>query len=247
MEQYLVFSVLGSDRPGLVNQISQEITRQGGNIIDTRMAVLGGELALIMLISGSWDSIAKLENLLPALIKQLGLTSLLKRTALKNRTLKALPYQVQVVALDHPGIVAEIAGFFSERRQWHGVEDYDMWLKLAKNGCKFYFLKEVLGEYILHDDNMTVDMIGFNKRILDVSEYHFSQIPNPSLYYRYLMNKKRSKLHRNTAFLFIKTGNNHSAKTEAITSFNLNPFSIKTLLVFLMGLVVGLLPSKTGK
>ena len=59
---YFVISALGDDRPGIVNDLSRVILDCGCNIEDSRMSVLGGEFALILMTSGSWDGVAKLEQ-----------------------------------------------------------------------------------------------------------------------------------------------------------------------------------------
>ena len=50
MDSYLVVSALGTDRPGLVEALSETVVESGCNINDSRMAVLGGEFAIIMLL-----------------------------------------------------------------------------------------------------------------------------------------------------------------------------------------------------
>ena len=74
MKKHLVLSVLGSDRTGIVRELSKSILDAGCNVEDSRMTVLGGEFALIMLVSGSWNAVAKLESLLPKLEQKLTLT-----------------------------------------------------------------------------------------------------------------------------------------------------------------------------
>jgi glycine cleavage system transcriptional repressor len=44
---------------------------------------------------------------------QLGLTIIHKRTQKRDRTQPLIPYTVEVVAMDHPGIVRNLAAFFS--------------------------------------------------------------------------------------------------------------------------------------
>lgn len=51
---YLVITASGEDKIGLVDRLSSKITASGCNIEESRMAVLGGQFALIMLISGQW-------------------------------------------------------------------------------------------------------------------------------------------------------------------------------------------------
>lgn len=113
--QYLVISALGRDRPGIVNALTQPITDNGANIVDSRMTVLGGEFAVLMMVEGAWSAIAKLESLLPALQDRLDLTIIWRRTDEGIRATGGLPYEVNVVSLDHPGIVNQLAGFFSAR------------------------------------------------------------------------------------------------------------------------------------
>jgi len=48
------------------------------------------------------------------------------------------------------------AGLFREGQEFSTVEDYDLWLRLAKK-YKFFFLKEILGEYIVNDLNASLN------------------------------------------------------------------------------------------
>lgn len=109
---YLVISSVGTDKPGIVNELAKACSSNLCNIIDSRMTVLGGEFAVIMMVSGAWDAIAKLEGSLTGLSKQLDLNTTIKHTSERNKT-PALAYSVNVVALDNPGIVHEIAQYFS--------------------------------------------------------------------------------------------------------------------------------------
>jgi len=112
---YLVISALGEDRPGIVNALSKAILDHGCNIEDSRMTVLGGEFAAILLIQGKWNTLAKIENALPEIERQLDLIIICKRTGERTAAANLLPYGVDVVSMDHPGIVNNLAGFFSER------------------------------------------------------------------------------------------------------------------------------------
>jgi glycine cleavage system transcriptional repressor len=114
-ENLLVVAALGRDHPGLVKALSQAVLDCGCNISDSRMTVLGNEFALIMLLSGTWNSVAKIEDLLPRLQEKLGLTISSRRTETRPAAGTVIPYAIEVVAMDHPGIVHDIANFFSER------------------------------------------------------------------------------------------------------------------------------------
>ena len=45
--------------------------------------------------------------------------------------------------------------FFNEERNFFSVEDYDFWLKCMKNMAKFQFLNIFLGNYHIHENNIT--------------------------------------------------------------------------------------------
>lgn len=115
MTDYLVISALGTDKPGIINALSKQAVAHGCNILDTRMTVLGGEFALMMMISGEQDQITAVEPDLSHAAEALGLTVMLKRTSPKSPQNQNIPYSVTVVALDNPGIVHEIAGFFGDK------------------------------------------------------------------------------------------------------------------------------------
>jgi len=111
----MVLSALGKDRPGLVDELSRAIFDLDCNISDSRMTVLGGEFAIQLLIEGPWNQLARLESHIPELEKNLGLTILSRYTEPRSADDALLPYAVDVVALDHPGIVHTLANFLSQR------------------------------------------------------------------------------------------------------------------------------------
>ncbi len=110
---YLVITASGDDKVGLVDRLSGKIADSGCNIEESRMAVLGGKFALIMLVSGPWHALSKLEGQMPALGQQLGLTIIHERTQKRERRQQAMPYSAEVVAMDHPGIVRSLSAFFA--------------------------------------------------------------------------------------------------------------------------------------
>ena len=111
----LVLSALGSDRPGIIDDLSRAVLDSGCMMLDSRMAVLGGDFALLLQVGGNWNNIAKLENQVGGLESRLGLMISSRRTTDKSAAENMLPYGVDVVALDQPGIVHNLARFFSQR------------------------------------------------------------------------------------------------------------------------------------
>jgi glycine cleavage system transcriptional repressor len=125
MNKYLVISALGRDRPGIVNDLSKVVLECGGNVEDSRMTVLGGEFALMMLVSGHWSAIGKLEHQLPTLGKKLDLTIGAKHTEPRTGRSNMVPYVVDVITMDHAGIVHDVADFFAARQI--NIEEMSTW------------------------------------------------------------------------------------------------------------------------
>jgi glycine cleavage system transcriptional repressor len=115
MKQHLAVSALGNDRTGMVHELTRVITDCGGSISESRMAALGSEFAMLLLVSGNWHALAKLETELNKLAETGNLIVQLRRTDPKPRREDHLPYSIDVVCLDQTGIVTGLAGFFASR------------------------------------------------------------------------------------------------------------------------------------
>lgn len=115
MKQHIAVSAIGSDRTGMVHDLTRVISECGGSISESRMAALGSEFAMLLLVGGNWHSLAKLETELKKLAETTGLSIHLKRTEPRGARGDMLPYSVDVVCLDQSGIVAGLSGFFASR------------------------------------------------------------------------------------------------------------------------------------
>ena len=115
MAQLIVLSAVGTDKPGVVKGITKAILDCGGNIEESRMAALGAEFAVLLLISGNWHTLAKLEKALDELRDKDELTITIKKTGERSGQDDCIPYGVDVVCLDQPGIVFHLSEFFAVR------------------------------------------------------------------------------------------------------------------------------------
>lgn len=115
MNKQLVLSALGADQPGLVNDISQHILALGLNIEDSRMSILGGEFAFMLLVSGKESVLQKLIESLPDIENKFTDLTFNSKYTLPKQHQPSLSYTVNVHALDHQGIVHNLARFFSDR------------------------------------------------------------------------------------------------------------------------------------
>lgn len=116
MSEQLVITALGDDRPGIVDELSNALVKHNLNIEDSRMSVLGGEFAVLLLVSGSQQSIDDFVADTASLEQSLNMKIQVKTTRSDTSATALVPYTVEVVAIDHPGIVHKLASFFSSQQ-----------------------------------------------------------------------------------------------------------------------------------
>lgn len=115
MSQLIVISAVGSDRTGVVQDLSKVILSCGGNIEESRMSTLGSEFAMLLLVSGNWATLNKLEQSLEKLGDGKNLSVSIRQTDAKAPAGNRMPYAVDIVSLDQQGIVYNLADFFAAR------------------------------------------------------------------------------------------------------------------------------------
>ncbi len=102
---YAVLSTVGSDRKGMADDIANIAEEYNCNIEDSKMSVLGGEFASIMLLSGNTESI---ENLILNAGKIGGVLDLsinIQETSRPDSSHQGIPYLLESISMDTPGIV----------------------------------------------------------------------------------------------------------------------------------------------
>ena len=116
MQTLLVMTVIGQDRPGLVESVADLVASHGGNWLESRMSRLGGHFAGILRV----EVPAEKEQALVANLK--GLSSRGLSVVVHSDQRKAEPPAgrlriLEIVGQDRPGIVREI----SHALAGHGV------------------------------------------------------------------------------------------------------------------------------
>lgn len=106
--KYAVLTAVGADQPGIVSRMSAVIHAGGANIEDSRMAILGGEFALILLFSGAEGAVTAVGNAAIAAGESLGLAVTLRATSRALSPSDHLLYRLRVTGVDHPGIVVAV-------------------------------------------------------------------------------------------------------------------------------------------
>ena len=114
---YVVITSMGTDRPGIVADLSGWILELGGNIEDSRMSLLGGEFATLVLVSGPADLLNRVQDTVGAFEGRTGLHVVSKavsaRPGYSGEPL--LRYDLRTTSLDHPGIVHEVTGLLRSK------------------------------------------------------------------------------------------------------------------------------------
>ena len=113
MTTSVVFTFIGADKPGLIEKISNTVSSNGGNWLESRMSQLAGQFAGITRVSISHDKAAALKIALEALSEQ-GLTIVVQTgDSANSRSLQQ--QQLTMVGNDRPGIVREVSSALAAR------------------------------------------------------------------------------------------------------------------------------------
>ena len=115
----LIISAVGSDRPGIVSELSGAITSHGGNIEKSRMTRLGSDFTIIMLVTvdPKWE-----ESLVVALqtIQELSITTkgTEANTVIAGENCKDTAgenCQISLSGADNEGIVRVLSKYLEEK------------------------------------------------------------------------------------------------------------------------------------
>jgi glycine cleavage system regulatory protein len=120
MRRSLVLTLLGPDRPGLVEAVAALIARHGGNWLESRMASLAGEFAGLLRVEVDEERAPMLESALRSLEADQGLAILVKAAgaggvsasrggAGEGERQAGRLLALELVGTDRPGIVREIS------------------------------------------------------------------------------------------------------------------------------------------
>ncbi len=113
MQNYLVITALIENSSEIIRRFSKLSKSSGCNIVDSRYKVLGHELSMMLFLSGSWDAIAKMEDMLEKIGQEHQVKILTKRTEVDSLQGDSMPYAVDVVGIDQAGIIFDITDFMS--------------------------------------------------------------------------------------------------------------------------------------
>jgi glycine cleavage system transcriptional repressor len=132
---HFAVSAVGRDRPGIVAAIADALFDLDGNVEDSRMTILRGHFAVMLIVSlpagSGGDAGDALEQRLSVVREELGLDALTVSEVSEVGAAGASPtHVITVYGADHPGIVHSISAELAER----DVNITDLQTKLAGEG-----------------------------------------------------------------------------------------------------------------
>lgn len=116
MLQDIVMTVIGADRPGLVQLVADRVAGQGGNWLESRMCHLGGQFAGIVRAGVPAENVAALRTALEALAAD-GLRVVVDATGGTGVVASGVAATLELVGNDRPGILKTVSGVLAT----HGV------------------------------------------------------------------------------------------------------------------------------
>lgn len=105
-------------------------------------------------------------------------------------------------------------GLFREDPEFNTVEDYDLWMRLAKV-CRMRFLDRVLGSYQLVERGASNRIVYHNTNLEHLLRDHFRSFPDPGPLLRARMRRRLGVMCRSAARLLIGQGDLATAGSYA--------------------------------
>ena len=107
MQHLLVMTVIGEDRPGLVDSVAGLVAEHGGNWLESRMSRLGGQFAGILRVEVPAETERSLIAALNGLSSQ-GLTVVVHPDQPKPPAEAMRLSRLEIVGQDRPGIISRL-------------------------------------------------------------------------------------------------------------------------------------------
>lgn len=111
MRTTILLTLTGPDRIGIVEDLTDALLALGANVESSRMARLGGEFAILMLMSLPADNAQRVSSAVKFLVDQ---GYRVDASETKVAPVAGRPFRVEVRGADHEGIVRAIARGLAE-------------------------------------------------------------------------------------------------------------------------------------
>jgi len=136
-------TLTGHDKVGLVDRVTSLLVKRRGNVEASRMAHLGGEFAMLMLVIVPDKELAAIDGDFQALRDEGYQVSLVKTRDDSKKHAGWIPYQIEVAGADHEGIIHEVAHHLASHKI--NIENMDTSASPAPmSGAPLFALKGVV-------------------------------------------------------------------------------------------------------
>ncbi|HHJ05929.1 MAG TPA: transcriptional regulator [Anaerolineae bacterium] len=144
MRKHLVVTVTGADKPGIVEHVTKLLLHYQGNVEASKMARLGGEFAMLMMLSAPEDNF----NVLRDGLRQLRDEGYAVTTRQTERGYSAkytgwLPYRLEVKGADHEGIIHQLTGYLAKHQINIETMDTDV-VKAPMSGAPLFTMDAII-------------------------------------------------------------------------------------------------------
>jgi len=141
MKVNLVMTLMGPDKPGLVEALAKAVTDWGGNWLESRMCHLGGQFAGVLRVAVTEEQEAGLIKALFYLQEQ-GLTVSFKTELPTSAPEESDWIELSLLGQDRPGIVSRISAYLAARSA--NVEELKTELTTAPMSAEVLFKAHAL-------------------------------------------------------------------------------------------------------
>jgi glycine cleavage system transcriptional repressor len=116
MSKHLIITLTGPDRIGFVESVTKLIVAHDANVEKSRMARLGGEFAMLMLVTVAENNMGSMRETVTKLQDD-GYQVTTRETAPEDSSKYAgwLPYEIEVNGADNEGIIHNITRYLADR------------------------------------------------------------------------------------------------------------------------------------
>ncbi|MFN8411283.1 MAG: ACT domain-containing protein [Anaerolineales bacterium] len=143
MAKNVVLTLTGHDKVGLVDNVTNVIVKHRGNVESSRMARLGGEFAMLMLVTVDDKDVSGLDKSFKELRGEGYQISLTQTEDDSKKYAGWLPYEIEVEGADHEGIIHEVSHQLA--LQGINIESMDTGSKPAPmSGTPLFMMKAIV-------------------------------------------------------------------------------------------------------
>ncbi len=116
MNKYMILFALSKNRLGIVDEVSSYLFERKANLLDSRMAVMGGHFSITCLFSCTTIELEVIKADMKVLT-DLGLATSLHEADNPDsmQTEASNPLKLEIISMDHPGIVQNVVHLLKEK------------------------------------------------------------------------------------------------------------------------------------